>query len=44
MGLFDLFKKQRKVSPVKIAADNRAMLQLLNGRGITTNQEGTSHD
>ncbi len=33
------FTKRIKISPGKVATDNRSLLQLINGYGITTNQE-----
>ena len=40
----NLFTKNRKTSRAKISTDNRALLQLMNGLGITTNQEARDRD
>ena len=40
----NLFTKKAKLPKAKITTDNRALLQLMNGLGITTNQEARDRD
>ena len=41
MAWYDRFlnTKKAKIAPAKVATDNFALLNLINGHGITTNQE-----